>query len=503
MSERSGGAQSRVESPDSGAHEGEVRVGELFHWLYRLFYSKVFGVLLILAFAAYAFVGSLVPQMSPEVHADASAHEHFLGELRPTLGPATNLLDALGLFHAFTSIGFLVVVTLLALSIIACTTHRIPELRDRVHRPRTHVAPRFFDRARYRAVVHTSASTDRALSQVRGVLSAKKWRLLEDPRDPERAVFADRFAWSGIGTVLAHTAFVLILIAFVVSSFLSVDENLDIPVGGSVEVGHDSGLTVSAVAFTDTYTPEGQAADYVSELSVTKGGTEVAHQEVRVNSPLVVDGFRFHQASFGHAVDLRATDASGRALYEGTVPLTNTTEDRSDVYGFMPLGQTGKTLVVATAASGQGMSTIPPGSALFEIHADTQSGPVASKQVTQGNSVEMEGITVTFQREREYTGITLRNDPGAPIMWVASVLLVGGTCITFLLQYRRLWVRVDEDDDGTRVVRLGSVSRLDVTFERIFSGLVRQVEAALPDTGGQARVDLTPDTDEEEPHGTR
>ncbi|WP_051259429.1 cytochrome c biogenesis protein ResB [Schaalia suimastitidis] len=472
------GAQ--VETPDGVVPEGHVRVTELFLWIYRLLYSKTFGLCIILLFAVMALVGSLLPQMSIAVRDSEVAREQFLARLRPIYGGWVPILDTLGAFHIFTSIAFYVVVAALALSIIACTTHRIPELVERQYHPRTHVAPRFFDKARYRATIETSASLEQTRRIVESTARAAQWRVLPSDKDSERGLYVDQHAWSGIGTVLAHTAFVLILGAFVISSTYGVDEEVIVPVGSSVDIGHDTGLAVYAHSFTDTYTPEGQPLDYVSDVSILRGGEEIDRQEIRVNSPMTVGKYRLHQASFGHAVDIVATKGASQILFEGAVAQAWTSEDGRDVYGRVDLSD-GTIVVVATAASGQMDSTIPPGVALFEIHADESSGAVARGQASQGASVSVGDYTFTFVREREYTAFTLRHDPGAVLMWIASALLIIGMTITFAFQYRRAWIRIDEAGNPQRQeVRLGAVSRLDLSFERAFKNLVARIETELP-----------------------
>ncbi|WP_366180062.1 cytochrome c biogenesis protein ResB [Actinomyces timonensis] len=468
-----------VTAPDISGGERDVPVVELFLWLYRLFYSKTLGLTVILLLALYAFIGSLLPQATKEVLADPWAKEAFLNARRPALGRMTTALDALGLFHVFTSIGFYAVVSLLALSIIACTVHRVPELVKREREPRAHVAPRFFDKARYRARVPSPEGVPASLEATREALRKARWRVITDDRDPEHCLYADRNARSGIGTVLAHTAFVLILGAFVVSSAWGIEEGLTVPVGSSVEIGHGTGLSVRANSFTDSRTDTGQPVDYVSDLSVLRGETEVARQEVRVNSPMAIDGYRLHQASYGTSADVTIADAAGTVLARRSVPLQWQTPRKTEVYGRVDLPD-GRVVYVFLPASGQAVSQIAPGTAVFGLAPDGHTDPRAEQRAEAGTAAQFEDLTVTFERERQYTGLTLRRDPGTPIMWVASALLMIGMSITFLMPYRRLWVRVEPDENGAgSVIRLGSVSRLDITFERMFAALVGRIEAAV------------------------
>ncbi|QKD79920.1 MULTISPECIES: cytochrome c biogenesis protein ResB [Actinomyces] len=488
MTDKAPKAASGAEGPDSAAEvtapdisggERDVPVVELFLWLYRLFYSKTLGLTVILLFALYAFIGSLLPQATKEVLADPRAKEAFLKARRPALGRMTTALDALGLFHVFTSIGFYVVVSLLALSIIACTVHRVPELVKREREPRVHVAPRFFDKARYRARVPSPDGVSASLEATREALRKARWRVIPDDRDPEHCLYADRNARSGIGTVLAHAAFVLILGAFVVSSTWGVEEDLTVPVGSSVEIGHGTGLSVRANSFTDSYTDTGQPMDYVSDLSILSGETEVARQEVRVNSPLSIGGYRLHQASYGTSADVTIADADGNVLAKRSVPLRWQTPKKTEVYGRADLPD-GRVIYVFLPASGQAVSKIAPGTAVFGLAPDGYTDPQSQQRAEAGATAQLEDLSVTFERERQYTGLTLRRDPGTPIMWAASALLMIGMSITFLMPYRRLWARVEPDEKGTgSVIRLGSVSRLDITFERMFAALVGRIESAV------------------------
>ena len=459
----------------------DVAVVELFAWIYRLLYSKTVGLILILAFAFLAVIGSLVVQTDPSVFAEPESRESFLAQMREVYGGWAPILGALGFFHIFTSPIFYTVVALLAASIIACTTHRIPELWRRVRAPRLHVKRNFFGKARYRGRVEAVATVEEALDAVTSVLKRHRFRVLVDDKDPAHGRYADRYAWSGIGTVIAHVSFVIILLAFVVSSTWGIDEDLQVPVGGAVEVGHGTGLTLHALSFRDSYTQDGRPSDYVSELQLREGDTVVAQQEVRVNTPLNHAGFRFHQASFGIASDILVVDPDGQTVFHDSVPMSWTSDDGANAVGLLEIPDSDFEIVVVTAASGRPDSSVPAGSAIIEFYRQSESGePLDVAQATQGSGVTVADYTVTFERERQYTGIRLRQDPGSVWMWVGSTLLVAGMSITFLLPYPRLWIRVeDTDDGGARQILVGSVSRFDASYQRMFESVIDQVDRTL------------------------
>lgn len=464
--------------------DNDVAGVELFRWLFRFFYSKTVGLILILLMALLAVLGSVIMQAGPGTYDDPAKLESFLAAARENYGGWAPILDALGLFHVFTSLGFYAVVAMLALSIMACTTHRIPELWRRVRHPRVHVVPKFFDKARYRGTAPTALGRKESLDIVGGVLRRHRFRVLVDGKDPEHSLHADRNAWSGVGTVVAHLSFIIILLAFVISSTWAIEEDLAVPIGREVEVGYGTGLTLHATSFKDSYTEEGRPSDYVSELELRRGDEVVAAQEVRVNSPLEYGGFRYHQSSFGIAADVTVRDAAGKVHFDESVPMRWSSQEGANAVGLFELPGSEYEVVVVTAASGRTNSSVPAGTALFELYPlGTQTGePLEVRLANQGQDVDIAEYSFTFERERQYTGIRMRQDPGTPWMWVGSTLLVAGMCVTFMFQYRRMWIRVDDGVAGEPGrVRFGAVSRLDTSYQRLFENIVAEVDDELHD----------------------
>ena len=98
-----------------------------------------------------------IPDLSPETRAQ------WLQGQEPRYQKWTEILAAVGIFGVFSGIPFMVVTILLALSIIACTTHRLPLLYNQAMKPRIRVRPTFFDHARVHATTVVKADEDAAL----------------------------------------------------------------------------------------------------------------------------------------------------------------------------------------------------------------------------------------------------------------------------------------------------------------------------------------------------
>lgn len=339
----------------------DLSPGRFLHAIYALFHNKAFGLILILLTGLLSLIGVLLPQKPSSIAGDSERQAVWLDRVRDSVGGWTSILDALGFFSMFSSIPFLVVMGLLALSIIACTTHRIPVIWKAARHPHVRVKARFFDVAGLRTRFITSQEPDEALEVIVADARRHGLRVIHDDAGTGRGVYLDRNAWMPFGTVLAHTAFVVIMAGFVVSSLTGFrDERFALTIGYPREVGHGTTLVAEATGFRDTYYDNGGPKDYVADLVLRDGDETVAQQEVRVNSPLSHAGLMFHQAYFGVAAVMRVTDASGVTVFEGGVPLEWTTQDKIFNYGHVTLpDQT--MMYVISPASGQVGRGIAPG----------------------------------------------------------------------------------------------------------------------------------------------
>lgn len=453
-----------------------------FKAIYAFFYNKRVGLILILIPSLLGLMGVLFPQAPAGVLDDPSSRAGWLDSVRQTFGGWTDVLAAIGFFSVFKSIPFMVAMILLALSIIACTTHRVPTLWQAGFRPHTKVTAGFFEHARLNASFISDESAAESFETVRAHAAGKRVRIIEDDRGPGLNLYTDKWHWAPFGTTIAHVAFVVIMAGFFVSSTMGFrDEQFTLTVGIPAAVGHGTDLTAEAKSFSDTYYDNGTPKDYVTDLVITEGGQEVARQDVRVNAPLTYDGIMFHQAFFGVAGVMQITDASGTEIFHDGVPLEWNTKDRTLSYGVLEVPGHDLELFVIGSASGQTGTGIAPGQMRIEVYPIGQDAPLGTAVLDQGGHIEVEGLTFTFEREQQYTGLIVKRDPGAWIVWLGSAMLVIGTCLTMFFRHHRIWFRVSETDDGT-LVQLASPDRQDATFKRQFDEITADLTAALTDS---------------------
>lgn len=455
----------------------DIAPGQVFRSVYAFFYNKRVGLALILLASFCALLGVVFPQMTAGTRRNPAAREQWLLQARDDFGGWTGVLDFIGVFHIFSSVPFLVVMGLLAVSILACTTHRIPILKQAAFHPHTRVTARFFEHARLHAAIGSAMSAEETMEAFKADAAGRRCRMIDDERGPGLNVYTDHWHLAPFGTVIAHIAFVVIMAGFVVTATTGFrDESFTLTVGIPAEVGYQTGLVAEAKDFTDAYYEDGTPKDYVTDLVLVRDGREVARQDVRVNHPLIYQGVYFYQASFGVAGVIEVRDASGATVFSDGVPLQWATQDGALAYGHVELADQGYEVYVVGAASGAVGTGIAPGQMRIEVYPLESNSPVASQVVDQGESLQAERLTVTFVREAAYTGIMVKKDPGTPIVWIGCALLVIGTFLTMFLRHHRIWARVVSDEDGVRLL-LASPDRSDPSFSRRF----RELEARMRD----------------------
>ncbi len=456
--------------------ERNVSPLEFLAIIYRFFYNKRVGLILILAMGIGVLAGILFPQAPAEVRNDPAAFASWLDQVSPIFRGLTKPLAAVGFFGVFSSWWFLTITALLGISILACSIHRTPVLWKRSTHPRVVTSRSFFKHGRLHDRVELDVGVDEARQRVLTVLGGHKLRVISEQDGEDTAIYADQNRFAPFGTVVAHIAFDIILIGVLVSALGGFRiETFPVTVGQPpVEVGHNTGISVAATNFIDEYTEEGRPLDYASDVVLYHDGQEVASQTVRVNSPLRWGGVAFNQASFGESAVLKVTDASGNVAYQGGVALRSTTADGRNIFGTFSLPDQKLEVVAIAAAQGQVDQQLGADGILLQVYVDVTEDAAAAELFAPGDSHKLGTLTYSYEGKGEYTGLMVSRDPGAIWVWIGSILIMLGTTVTMVMRHRRLWVRIQPTETGSEVL-FNSPDRPDVAFKNRFGEIVKKV----------------------------
>jgi cytochrome c biogenesis protein len=450
--------------------------------LWRLLTSVDFAVAQIIVLALLAVVGMTIRQLPDFAFRSASDYAAALDDLHARYDPVfgtgvVDVLERLNVFGIFRSPWFSLGLTVLVISIVVCTLDRTPKLwrgvtEIRVDQPEPFFDPRLPDRA---------AMTDVPVAGVRAILRRNGFRVREATSvDGTQFLYGDRHQFTQMATLFTHTGLVLFLIAAAVTSRLGDEQGLVVPEGQSLTVqpiGTPGLLLVKNLGFDAPGFETGQASDFTTDLAVYQDGREIARKTIRVNDPLSVGGYTFHQNGFGPAPDLVVRDADGKTLWDGAVPLTDAAA--GSPYGIVgvPGRDIGLQLLLRRAEDGTGIVLILP----YRVVGTQQDGTPIPENFTALALAKGEtgiardvGLTIELRGVDEYTLLIAKRDPGQGIVWLAFGFLIAGITITFYLPRRRVWTRLTPDG------RLGIVWRSDryIDVEREFGRLLDQLVAA-------------------------
>jgi len=417
-----------------------------------------FAMVQIAAITIAATIGVALRQLPDYALLSASDYALEMGQLRalyePTLGPLVDVFERLGLFRIFTAPWFTALLVLLSVSITVCTLDRLPKIRAVTARSRVEQPGSFFDASlagrgtMHLATALTAEQSEDAATRVAQQMRARGWEASTSP-DPEapggKIVHGDRFRRSYRFTLVMHTGLVLLIAGAALSGALGYTQGIlltngeALPVG---KIGSAGGLVVENRAFSAPRTESGAFADFTTELALYRDGAQVAEKVIRVNDPLMYDGWSFHQNFFGPTVKLEIRSITGDLLWSGEAPLTATVEGAP--YATLPIPGSSAGLELL-------LQRDPVGAAALLVVASEPVAPGSSEVRTLFASVLAPGevasapnvnFTVQLQAVSSYTGIIARRDPAAAIVWLAAALIMTGLTLTLRRPRARLWIRI-------------------------------------------------------------
>jgi cytochrome c biogenesis protein len=468
-----------VPSATGTAHGALGRVDQVLEGLWHALTSMRVAMILILALAVLGVLGALIIQAPPGVLSDPQAKGDWLDQVRPKFGGWTGLMDQLQLFEIFNSIVFRLLVAALSISLIACSVHRIPGMWRTATKPRVDVGPAFLEHAPQHEAIIVRRSPAETVELLNGVLRGRHYRVAT-VKDDSVHVYADRFRWTPFLSIAGHLSLVVILAGAIIgSTFGYKDTQFTIAEGATLPVAAESGLSIKLVDFADSYyATTGAPSDYASQVVLYKDGNEVAQHTIRVNDPLRYGDTTFYQSFFGSAANITIKDASGTTLLTQGIPLAWRTTDANRPVGSISIpGTDDVAWIVGT--NGTDDTQIQPGQVEVELYGASSGTQIDSKVVDQGTPATIGGLTVSFDRESQFTGLSIARDPGVPLVWLGAVLLFLGFVVVFFLPQRRVWARVTTGRNGGSVLSIASLGRRDAALGSEFDGLVGDIRAAL------------------------
>jgi cytochrome c biogenesis protein len=452
------------------------------------------GVVLLILVVILAAAGTIVLQR-PVTDPD---------EMQTAYSPyVLHILDAIGLTDVFHAWWFLTLMALVSLCIVAASIDRFPNSWRFFSRPFKYPDENFRRASRpQKSLAITDEETglvaaERALHS----LGFKPERVV---REDHFSIFAERSRISELAVYIVHASLLLIFFGTIVDGLWGWRGTLNLNEGQTsnvVELRDGRTRTLPFAIRCDSAGQEnyqdGTPKKWWSKLAVVTDGRDVQKKEIVVNDPLLYQGTRFYQSSYGPngKVDklvlvATPTDGSGQKKEIGlavneVVALDADTSVR--FAEFIPdyavrdgqvyrksneVDNPAARLVVISKKSGKEYDYwFPP----MEGIADNSTSPWQ--------------FHATDLKMGHFTGLQVSHEPGQFGVWAGVVLLGVGLGFVFYVVHMRFWaVPVCDASTGKYWLWIGgSANRNRDAFEGRFNELVTRIEAELNPVPNRSR----------------
>jgi cytochrome c biogenesis protein len=455
------------------------------------------GVILLIVTVIVAAAGTVILQR-PAVDADEIQRAYSPQMLR--------LLDGMGLTDVFHAWWFVLLLSLVSLSIVAASIDRFPNSWRFFARPYKSPDENFRKALPIQARIAIE-NEEADLATAERVLQKAGLRPEHIVRENNFSLFGERHRISELAVYIVHASLLLIFFGGIVDALYGWRGFVTLTRGEQLSQVEQQGGKKHILPFAVRCDGAGQEnyADgtpkrWWSKLAVIENDKLTERKEIVVNDPLVYRGVRFYQASYGNTgqldkLVLTATPTNGGSPKELTIgpdetlPLDADTDIR--LAEFIP------DYVVQDGHIYARSKELENPAAHFVLESRT-TGKSADVWLPQISGFEQDPkIPYRFEGKdiqmAYFTGLEVSHEPGQWAVWAGVVLMGIGLAAVFYLVHVRIWVvPVRGADDRLELWIGGSANRNKDVFEQRFRKIVREIELKLnpqPKSGVESHAD--------------
>lgn len=418
--------------------------------------SAKFAIILIILIVILSMLGSLVPQgdgqaimdkLSSIFGADAAAVHNFLINT--------------GLIDIYSSIPFIILVSLFGINIIICTIKLFP------------FAKSGFDNENIK--LKETSQVNMSESDFIQKLSKLGFRGQKNG-DTYKAVSHEKGRY---GVIILHFGIIIVLLGALIgriagfNGFMNIlegdfDDVAVLPTGELVPLGFE----VKCNDFTvEYYQNSNRAKSYTSNISIIENGKEVENVNIDVNKPLEYNGIYFYQTNFGvypnknAKVKLTIDKKDGDKIHK----LVNFNElfiidgeFVAKIVDFAPtLSQNEEGKIFSSSDEMNNPAVLIE---VYKVDEPIVRGWLLQKYPDRGKIDEL-GINIIFNDLYgiEYTGLSVKKDPGTPVVYIGFIFIIFGLIFIYCLNYTAIYFKFS-DDNGKLIINYSILEQRKFSF---------------------------------------
>jgi len=378
--------------------------------LWDAFSSMKLGLALLGIIAFVAGLGTVIPQEAMDQ-----------GKAQAVGG----LWETLGVTHLYSSLWFRLLLGLLCINLIVCSTKRLRSIYLRTFKltPPSKLAqvPQ-----KNKQVVKGELTSLR--ESVQEVLKQKGFRVTLSEHSDQWSFIAIKRRLGNWGSLITHLSFVVLVVGALLGSLLGFKGSFTEEAGKALPIQAiqlskgtvSETFSVRINSAEDRFLPNGERDNWYTDMSILENGQEVARDTLSVNHPFAYKGITFYQAGFSNGARFTA-EINGQ---KNPIVL----KDQGQSYYQAP----GTDLYLVASLAG---SSPQNPNVLYQVYKGTGADPIQTGQLTFGQTVDVQGkYKLTFDGLAGFTGIQIKKDPGVAVIWLGCGLLLGGLLLAFYWQ---------------------------------------------------------------------
>ncbi len=424
--------------------------------------SLQFGIVVLIAISVVAVIGTIIPQ---------GLSWEFYSERYP--GAIAFLVQVFRFDNTYGSPLFLGLMGLFGLNLVLCTLHRFPGVWRAAFRP-----DREPEREQMtRMPIHHSVP-DASLDEIEAAFSRSGLRL---HRVGSNRLYGETGRLGHLGATVVHVSLLLLLAGGMVSLITGKRGHVvlhpgestalaELPSGSKIPLGFTIQLDRFSVEYYEQH-PD-RPKSFTSSVTVTPLDGTPFTREIRVNHPLMLNGFTLYQSSFGVSNEqATASTLNDTARVEIRLkgappempPITISDMVENGVY---PVPGFGDSIQVRLAElhrnfrMGESTGEANPAVKLdVLVRGETRWSVYAFQKFPGLNMPMHEDLVLVFtltgfqsgeprgENHAEiqyYTVLGAVRDRGIPLMWSGALLMTLGLFLSFYIRPRRLWALAED-----------------------------------------------------------
>ncbi|BCB96671.1 cytochrome c biogenesis protein [Dissulfurispira thermophila] len=450
--------------------------------VWNFFSSITLAVVVFSIISLTSIVGTIIEQ-GAEPERNIKLLSKFFGEASPTV---FRILDSLGFTNMFHSWWFIALLFIFAANLIICSLDRLPRIWNMVKEPIKPISHDVLNTMPIKKEMILKEKLDNAKTTVESLLRNIGFKANVHIVDKGLQIYAEKGRLSRLGVYVTHFSIILILIGAVIGIFFGFNASLNLLEGTTsavaytrngkeIPLGFEIGCNDFEVSFYENSdTPKA----FKSWLTILENGRPVKINgkevtEIDVNRPLRYKGITFYQSSYGFSptkdslFKFSVTSNNGKEQdiqikfgESFNIPDTNIMGKVSDFSPALGIDESGRLFTYAE------MMNNPAVFVEFTENGKPKYNQWILKRYPQTWKVPDGIIEFKDLWGAQYTGLQVRKDPGVWIVYLGCIVMAIGLYAAFFMSHRRIWINLNEDKNGTRIVIAASVNKNKAAFEQ-------------------------------------